>query len=611
VTATIPAGLFSGITTAGGTNFTSMFQGTFTTWSANTAATIPAGLFSSITTPNGTTFNLMFSSTFQSWSANVNATIPSGLFDGITGANGTNFTSMFQATFTTWSANTAATIPAGLFANLSTANGTIFTGMFANTFQNWISDGVATIPAGLFANLNLEKGTNFTNLFNSTFLGWQKTQTTIPADLFAFTMTTTGANAIFTNMFFSTFQNWAADTAATIPSGLFANLHTTNGTTFTGMFYYTFASWSANTTVTIPSGLFNSLDTSNGTAFNQMFQGTFTLWSANITATIPSGLFGNLDTTHATTLNSMFQQTFQSWNVNTIATIPTDLFSAITVPAGATTTSIYRTTFSTFARRTATFRVGAGYTTIANTFSIASPYATTNVTTGDIANSDPIVNSGNVVVPTYVNMTGTITAPGGAYATYRWYYKDGTSCSAAPADPDCGVQDATTLALSPSASMPASTIWNPSTPTDRVNSLGNPNLTLYGVAIYTVTFNANGGAPTPAAQSVNSGSVISRPTDPTLTDFTFGGWYSDSDCVDSDAGYPATCVTPWDFANDTVTSTITLHAKWTVTTYTVSFNTNGGSAVTSQTVDTAVPPPSRPTRPALGIRLMAGIVTLV
>ncbi len=95
---------------------------------------------------------------------------------------------------------------------------------------------------------------------------------------------------------------------------------------------------------------------------------------------------------------------------------------------------------------------------------------------------------------------------------------------------------------------------------------------------YTVTFNANGHGTAPAALPVTSGSTASKPADPTASGWTFGGWYQD-----------ATCSVAFDFATP-ITANITLYAKWTedsVTpiTHSVSFETNGGSAVVAQTIE--------------------------
>jgi len=68
-------------------------------------------------------------------------------------------------------------------------------------------------------------------------------------------------------------------------------------------------------------------------------------------------------------------------------------------------------------------------------------------------------------------------------------------------------------------------------------------------------------------QSIEHGDKVTEPTTPPTRDgYTFGGWYKESACTNA-----------WNFASDVVTSTVTLYAKWTLITYTVAFNANGGS----------------------------------
>ena len=90
---------------------------------------------------------------------------------------------------------------------------------------------------------------------------------------------------------------------------------------------------------------------------------------------------------------------------------------------------------------------------------------------------------------------------------------------------------------------------------------------------YTVTFSCNGGSAV-TAQTVASGGTATTPTAPTKTGSAFGGWYSDSNLT-----------TAFSFST-AITANTTLYAKWTVNAidYTVTFSSNGGSAVTAQTV---------------------------
>lgn len=66
----------------------------------------------------------------------------------------------------------------------------------------------------------------------------------------------------------------------------------------------------------------------------------------------------------------------------------------------------------------------------------------------------------------------------------------------------------------------------------------------------TVTFESNGGSAVNAV-SVEAGSTIAAPTNPTRSGYTFVAWYADE-----------ALTAAWDFATDTVDANITLYAKW-------------------------------------------------
>ena len=115
---------------------------------------------------------------------------------------------------------------------------------------------------------------------------------------------------------------------------------------------------------------------------------------------------------------------------------------------------------------------------------------------------------------------------------------------------------------------------------------------------YTVTFETNGGSNV-TSQHVKAGGKVVRPeTDPTKDaddDYTyeFENWYKDQALNQA-----------FDFSKDTISKDTTLYAKWTstpITKYTVTFETNGGSDVTSQQVKVggkAVRPETDPTKDA-------------
>jgi uncharacterized repeat protein (TIGR02543 family) len=80
------------------------------------------------------------------------------------------------------------------------------------------------------------------------------------------------------------------------------------------------------------------------------------------------------------------------------------------------------------------------------------------------------------------------------------------------------------------------------------------NITLYAkwTATFTVTFDSQGGSAVASLPNVTSGSTITAPAPPTKAGYSFGGWYKES-------AYENV----WNFPTDTVTSGITLYAKWT------------------------------------------------
>jgi uncharacterized repeat protein (TIGR02543 family) len=123
--------------------------------------------------------------------------------------------------------------------------------------------------------------------------------------------------------------------------------------------------------------------------------------------------------------------------------------------------------------------------------------------------------------------------------------------------------------------------------TDTVTS----NQTLYAkweAVVYTVTFESNGGSTVSALSNVASGAVITAPTAPTMAHYTFDGWYKEVGLT-----------TLWNFTTDTVTADITLYAKWTPIHFTLTFESNGGSAVTALTnvmSGTTITAPTAPTK---------------
>ena len=106
---------------------------------------------------------------------------------------------------------------------------------------------------------------------------------------------------------------------------------------------------------------------------------------------------------------------------------------------------------------------------------------------------------------------------------------------------------------------------------------------------HVVTFNSNGGWAEPF-QEIAEGALVAEPSPAPQKPYgyTFAGWYRD-----------AALTSPWNFASDTVgTADITLYAKWNLS-FTVTYNSNGGSgvpAVGNIAPGAAVSRPADPTR---------------
>ena len=120
------------------------------------------------------------------------------------------------------------------------------------------------------------------------------------------------------------------------------------------------------------------------------------------------------------------------------------------------------------------------------------------------------------------------------------------------------------------------------------NTKVTDNLTLYAkweINEYTVTYKVNGGSAV-ADETVQYNEVFTQPEDPTKEGYTFKGWYTDSNLQ-----------TAYDF-NTKATDNLTLYAKWEINEYTITFNTNEGSEVVSQTVEYQglVQKPANPTK---------------
>ena len=108
------------------------------------------------------------------------------------------------------------------------------------------------------------------------------------------------------------------------------------------------------------------------------------------------------------------------------------------------------------------------------------------------------------------------------------------------------------------------------------------------IANRTVIFNANGGSGTMSNQTANIATALTTNIF-TRNGYAFSGWNSAAN--GSGTAYA-------DGASYAFAADVTLYAQWTINQYTITFNSNGGSAVSpiTQNYGTVVAAPANPTK---------------
>jgi uncharacterized repeat protein (TIGR02543 family) len=192
---------------------------------------------------------------------------------------------------------------------------------------------------------------------------------------------------------------------------------------------------------------------------------------------------------------------------------------------------------------------------------------------------DSIAPTGSTTVPVGGNISFSVTQITGA--SYQWQKQNGTWAN---------LTGATTRTYSKSGAA----IADSGNYRARITFGAIPafysapiNLTVTAGAVYTVTFDSQGGSAV-AAMTAAPNSAILRPEPPVRSGQTFAGWYKE-----------AACANEWNFSSDTVTANTTLYAKWiSGAAYTVTFDSQGGSAVAAMTAapNSAILRPEPPTR---------------
>ena len=122
---------------------------------------------------------------------------------------------------------------------------------------------------------------------------------------------------------------------------------------------------------------------------------------------------------------------------------------------------------------------------------------------------------------------------------------------------------------------------------------GNANKTIYAgwyAQGYTISYNSNGGTGSMASDVVKTGGTATiRANEFTKKGYTFAGWTTKSDGTDDGYNWTGWSGT-WNYVDGQygiANKTLKLYARWTPKSYTISYNSNGGTGtMTSDTVST-------------------------
>ena len=349
---------------------------------------------------------------------------------------------------------------------------------------------------------------------------------------------------------------------------------------------YNFSKWSNGSTV-------NPLTVSNITA-NTHITPVFVLKSYTVTWNPNGGSVSPTSTTktHGSTLGTLptptraadvqYTYTFKGWF--TAATDGTQVSASTTVTKNVTYYAQWTATKRSY---TATFNGNGGGTpnpsTITKTYGSELGTLPTCSRTGYTFLGWYTASSGGTKISSTTKITGTVTY----YAqwsinSYTLTYNANGGNAVSPASKSIQYGSAYGTLPTPTKSSTAEytyafagwyTAASGGTQVTANTTMGAGNTTIYAhwtatKRSYTATFNGNGGGtPNPSTITKTYGSELGTLPTCSRTGYTFLGWYTASS-----GGTKISSTTK-------ITGTVTYYAQWSINSYTLTYNANGGNAV--------------------------------
>lgn len=491
------------------------------------------------------TQNPRFMGTFM-YATNLTA-IPATLFSGYTG-NLSGAAYMFTSTF--FHCTGLISIPSGLFSGITTGA----YNMFAGTFGECTGlTGNNAIPANLFSSITSGDAYMFANTF-----GGCSGLTSIPSGLFS------GIETGVEGMFEGTFSDCYSLTS--IPSGLFYNITTGAPLLFAHTFEGCYGLTGANA---IPSNLFSRITVGAVSMFFGTFEGCYGL------TTLPSGLFASI--ANISNADSMFRSTFDGCS-NISGYIPADFFAGI-IPAPSSLPSSFMlnifngcTNLATTTCPTGTATYTTGYESYWDSHVSCSTAYTVSYGCGTGSGTPTDSNSPYLPNATVTTLTGSVcTAPTG-YDFGAW---------------NCGssVNSGNNVSAGGTFSMPATNVtctaqWTPKT-TAITYDCGTGTMISGQSGNMSTTFTY--GQPYSFAQASTLCQKVGYyvyPGSGNLGAHNAYGWICKYNNTTPVSTYGAESGQSWNHTWADLTCT----AQWAARSYTVTYNCNGGSAVSGATM---------------------------